>query len=401
MPQAAYILATITGRDKPGITSAMTKILADSQVTIIDIGQAVIHELLSLSILFCLQEHGKKEKAVLKDLLFEANELGMKLDFQVLSESEIPQRHLGEKFTRYVVTILAERIGADALHAVTEIVSQHGFNIDTIQRLSEGEFACVEMIISSNQDLSKGNLKKDLLEISFRSQVDVALQEDGPFRRMKRLIAFDMDSTLIQNEIIDELARERGVFEQVSEITESAMQGKLDFQESLRQRVALLKGLTPEDLKNVAARIQITPGAKELTLMLKKLGYKIALISGGFTHFAERLRSELHLDYVYANELEMDKGVATGVVKAPIVDAQRKADLLEVIAQNERISLDQVIAVGDGANDLKMLEKAGLGIAFNAKAMVRERADLSYNQKNLRSIMHLLGFRTAEINRFI
>ena len=401
MSKSAYILATISGRDKPGITAAVTKILAESKVTIIDIGQAVIHELLSLSILFSLEDDENEGKAVLKDLLFEANELGMKLDFQLLKDSEIPTRHLKPKLLRYVVTILAEKIGAEALHSVTNIVSKWGFNIDTIQRLSEGEFACVEMIISSDKEFSKNGLKKELLEISFRSHVDVALQEDGPFRRMKRLIAFDMDSTLIQNEIIDELAKERGVFDEVSKITESAMQGKMDFQESLTKRVALLKGLKPDDLKRVADRIQITPGAKELIVMLKKLGYKVALISGGFTHFAERLRSELQLDYVYANELEMDHGVVTGTVRSPIVDAQRKADLLEVIAQNERISLDQVIAVGDGANDLKMLEKAGLGIAFNAKALVREKADLAYNQKNLRSILHLLGFRTEEIKRFI
>jgi phosphoserine phosphatase len=395
----SYVLATFSGRDKPGITSAMTKILAEAEVTIVDIGQAVIHELLSLSILFSMND--TDGRGVIKDLLFEANELGMKLDFQILKEEDIPQRHLTEKAIRYVVTILAERIGAEALHAVTQIVSKSGFNIDTIQRLSEGEFACVEMIISSDKEISRVNLKKELLEISFKSQVDVALQEDGPFRRMKRLIAFDMDSTLIQNEIIDELAKERGVFDKVGTITEQAMQGKIDFQESLRQRTALLAGLTPEDLRKVADRIQITPGAKELTGMLKKLGYKIALISGGFTHFAEKLRSELQLDYVYANELETTNGILTGQVKSPIIDAQRKADLLEVIAQNERISLDQVIAVGDGANDLKMLEKAGLGIAFNAKPVVRESADLSYNQKNLRSILHLLGFRTAEINRFI
>jgi phosphoserine phosphatase len=257
------------------------------------------------------------------------------------------------------------------------------------------------MIVScaARDDSDQGvvKMKKELLGIAKKLSVDIALQAEGLYRRAKRLIVFDMDSTLIQSEVIDELARHKGVYNEVAAITHAAMNGKMDFDESLKKRVAKLKGMSQADLLEVFQKVELTPGAEDLLRVLKKLGYKIGLISGGFSFVAERLKTKLGIDYVYANNLESKDGLLTGNVIPPIVNAQRKADLLDVIAQQEQVELDQVIAIGDGANDLPMLEKAGLGIAFNAKPTVREKADLSINQKNLKAVLYLLGLEERDL----
>ncbi|MBL7714095.1 MAG: phosphoserine phosphatase SerB [Bdellovibrionales bacterium] len=402
-PTAAHksvVLITVAGPDAPGITSQLTGILADGGTTILDIGQAVIHGLLSLSILFELNEAEARDKTIIKDLLFKATELGMKLDFRVMKPDEITQKQKHKAY-HYAVTLMAERVSAPALHHVTAALAKNKINIDEIARLSEDEFSCVEMLVSTEAEVDRRRLRKELLEIASQSQVDIALQAEGLYRRAKRLVVFDMDSTLIQNEVIDEFARECGAFEAVSEITHTAMKGKMEFDESLRLRVEKLKGLTNAQMDRVFSRIQLTPGAKDLIRVLKQLGYKTALISGGFTSIADRIKSELGIDFAYANQLEMSQGVATGKVIPPIVNAQRKADLLDLIAQQERIHLDQVIAIGDGANDIPMLEKAGLGIAFNAKAVVRERADLSLSQKSLKSVLYLLGISGRDLQEIL
>jgi phosphoserine phosphatase len=396
-PKRSVVLITVSGPDAPGITSSLTGILAQGDVQILDIGQAVIHHQLSLSILFEIEAERNDANSVIKDLLFKATELGMRLKFRVLEPSVAREGPLAPKAFRYAITLIADRIGAHALHEVTSVVARYGLNIDEIVRLSEGQFGCVELQTSAARALDQRALKKELLTIAKRGGVDIALQSEGLFRRAKRMVVFDMDSTLIQGEVIDEFARELGVFDQVAEITERAMQGKMPFDESLRLRCEKLKGLSTDDIERVASRIQLTPGAEDLMRVLRSLGYKTALISGGFMVVAERFKERLGIDYAYANVLEMDRGRATGRVIPPIVNAQRKADLLDVIAQNERIHLDQVIAVGDGANDLLMLEKAGLGIAFNAKPTVREKAEFALNQKNLRSILHLLGFSGRDL----
>lgn len=392
----AVVLVTVSGPDAPGITSELTGILSQGGITIIDIGQAVIHKLLSLSILFEIP-NGEEEKSVIKDLLFKATEMGLKLEFRVLTDEVARNGHLPAKAYRYAVTLIADCVSAIALHEVTAVLARHGVNIDTIERLSEGEFSCVEMIVSTAKEVDRSGLKMELLGIAKNQQVDIALQAEGLYRRAKRMVVFDMDSTLIQSEVIDEFARELGVFSEVSAITEAAMRGKIGFDESLQQRVSKLKGLTTDQIDSVFKRIQLTPGADDLIRVLKNLGYKTALISGGFMNVAERLRDRLSIDYAYANVLELDRGRATGRIIPPIVNAQRKADLLDVISQQERIHLDQVIAIGDGANDLLMLERAGLGIAFNAKPIVRERAALSINQKNLRSVLYLLGISGRDL----
>lgn len=390
---ATTVLVTVSGRDAPGITAQLMSTLALSQLKIEDMGQTVLHGLLSLS--FVLKVNAADQNPI-KDLLFKAHELGMKLDFQVLTTSSQSERPF-----HYAVTLLAHQISCEALEAVTSYVAKQNANIETIKRLSETDFSCVEMGISSKEQIDQAKFRKDLLTIANQKGVDIGFQKEGLFRKTKRLVALDMDSTLIQSEVIDEFARERGVYEKVADITREAMKGNLVFDESLRRRVALIEGLTQEQVDNVFRRTELTPGVEELIRVLKKLGYKIALLSGGFTCIADRLRDKLGIDYIYANQLEFVDGRATGKVIPPIVNAQRKADLLDVIAQREQILLEQVIAIGDGANDLPMLEKAGLGIAFNAKPLVREKADLSLNQKNLRSIFYLLGLSARDVQEVL
>jgi phosphoserine phosphatase len=414
----SMILFTASGADTPGITSELTGILAKRNARVIDIAQAVIQNLLSLSILFEItgdpSTTGSQDQC-LQELTKKAESLHLQVTVQVDRKKSQQERSAAKKTSQesvqetitmhYAVTLIADVISAQALHEVTQALANRRFNIDAIKRLSEGSFSCVEMIVSGEAPTSGGpsleeflhQTKAELLTIAQTLNVDIALQAEGLYRRAKRLVVFDMDSTLIQGEVIDELAREKGVYDEVAAITHDAMNGKMDFNESLRQRVAKLKGLSQPDLNQVLARIELTPGAEDLIGVLKKLGYKIALISGGFTFVADQLKGRLGLDHVYANQLEIQNGTLTGKTIGPIVNAQRKADLLDEIAQKEHIALDQVIAIGDGANDLLMLEKAGLGIAFNAKKTVREKADLSINQKNLRSVLYLLGLSEKDL----
>ncbi|MBN23257.1 MAG: phosphoserine phosphatase SerB [Bdellovibrionaceae bacterium] len=389
MSHSPAILITVSGPDSPGITSALTKVLSDSQAKILDIGQSVIHGLLSLSILFESKEGGHN---TLKELLFKSTEMGLKMDFKLIQSQETKNAPK----TRYAITLIGDDISASALHEVTEVLAQTTTNIDTIERLSQSDFGCVQMLLSSETPINQSDLRKKLLEIARIQKVDIALQTEGLFRRAKRLVVMDMDSTLIQNEVIDEMAKHLGVYDEVASVTEKAMNGAMDFDESLKLRVSKLKGMKESDTHEVFQKLKLTSGAEDLIRVLKKLGYKIALISGGFSIVADQFKEKLGIDYAYANQLEMINGICTGNVIPPIVNAQRKSDLLEVIAQQENIHLNQVIAIGDGANDLQMLEKAGLGIAFNAKPVVSQQADLSYNQKNLKSILYLLGIPSHE-----
>jgi len=401
------VLVTCSGKDTPGITSKITGVLARHGLEIVDIGQAVLHGWLSLSVLFQQQPGGTPksgpspltptEKAALDEIRALATTLQLKFETQTF------QDHEAEALPayRYAVTLISSRVSAQALHTVTEVLARHRVNINEIERLSESEFGCVELLLSSDSKLDRHALKTELLTAARAEGVDLALQAEGLYRRAKRLVAFDMDSTLIQSEIIDEFARKLGRYDEVAQITKLAMQGKVPFSEALSQRVACLKGLTQEQIDAVFQETELTPGAEDLIRVLKKMGYKIALISGGFSCIADRLKTRLGIDYAYANHLILRDQKATGQVLPPIIDAQRKADLLEVIAQQEGIHLDQVIAVGDGANDLLMIEKAGLGIAFNAKPAVNARADLALNQKSLKSILYLLGISGRDVSEVL
>ncbi|WP_432822094.1 phosphoserine phosphatase SerB [Trichloromonas sp.] len=388
------ILLTLIGPDRTGIIAAVTGQIAAAGARIRDIEQTVTHTLLSLSVLIDFPTGESDQKPLIKELLFLSKELGLDLDFQVIGEAEYRR-----KTTRhaYVVTILGGEVNAAALARVSGILADNAVNIERISKLTQGQLRCVEFLITTPPDLDVKSMTRTLLHAGASLGVDIAVQKESLYRRAKRLVVMDMDSTLIQVEVIDELARVAGVGEQVAAITERAMNGELDFQGSLRERVALLKGLRADALEQVYRNIPLTPGARNLVTILKRLGYKTAVISGGFKFFTDRLKDDLGLDYAYANQLEIVDGVVTGGVVGPIVDGARKACLLEEIAEKEGVTLDQVIAIGDGANDLPMLGRAGLGIAFNAKARVREQADFHINQQNLDSILYLLGLSEREM----
>jgi phosphoserine phosphatase len=397
------ILVHVTGGDRPGLTAELSGVLAGYDVDVLDIGQVVIHNFLTLGILIRLPANAEP---VLKDLLFKAHELGVTMRLHPLAEDGYSS-WVGEAHKpRYIITLLARSVSSTQIAAITKVVSEAGLNIDTIHRLSgrvpldcndyECSRGCVEFSVRGTPE-DVAELRGKFLEISSRMMVDIGFQEDNIFRRNRRLVAFDMDSTLIQAEVIDELAKEAGVGDRVAAITESAMRGELDFKQSLRKRLSLLEGLDESVLQKVADRLPMSEGAEKLISNLKNVGYKIAILSGGFTYFGEILRQRYGIDYVYANELEIKDGKLTGKAVGDIVDAQKKAELLQSIADQEGISLQQVIAVGDGANDLPMLNLAGLGIAFHAKPKVKQGARQAISTLGLDAILFLLGMRSRDV----
>jgi phosphoserine phosphatase len=388
------VLVTVTGRDRPGVTATLTGILAEKEAALADIEQVVVQGQLTL----CLLVDLPRSRDVLKELLFAAKQLGMELDFKpVLSDPGMVGEAARPDEQQYVITAIAPSLGASHIHAIASTLATEGANIEKISRLSEGALGSVEIYATLPRAGDKEKLKRSLLAQAMRASFDVSLQREGLYRRSKRLVVMDMDSTLIRMEVIDELARAAGVHDQVAAITERAMQGQMNYEESLRQRVALLRGLDAAVLDKIAGELPLTEGAETLVRVLKRLGYRIAIISGGFSRAAEALKRRLDLDYAFSNTLEVEGGKLTGRVVGPVVNAQRKAELLELIAQLEGVLLDQVIAVGDGANDLLMLERAGLGIAFHAKSKLREAADTSISAAGLDAILYLLGISAREI----
>ena len=394
---ADRVLITVTGPDRTGVTATLTGILSQQGATLHDIEQVVVQGQLTL----CLLVDVPETRDVLKELLFSAKQLGMELDFKPVATSDADGE--GRPATtpnegrRYVITAIGRTLGAGHLHAIASALAAEGANIEKIGRLSENTLASVEIHALLPPGRDADALKRTLLSVATSAGFDVSLQRESLYRRSKRLVVLDMDSTLISIEVIDELARAAGVGADVSRITERAMQGEMDYDESLRQRVGLLAGLDVAVLDKLAANLPLTDGAETLVRVLKRLGYKIAVISGGFSRAAAALKRRLGVDYAYSNNLEVSGGKLTGRVVGPIVNGQRKAELLETIAQAEGVLLDQVIAVGDGANDALMLERAGLGIAFHAKPKLRETADTSISAAGLDAILYLLGFSAREL----
>lgn len=396
------ILISITGQDRPGLTASVMAILAKYGAQVLDIGQADIHSTLSLGILMRLD--GMHSWQVMKELLFKATELGVNIDFSPISDDEYESwvNHQGKN--RYILTLIGRSLSARQIEATTKIIAEQGLNIDSILRLTgrmsikhpeRNVRACIEFSLRGNP-ADTAAMQKELMNMSQEMAVDFSFQHDDMYRRMRRLICFDMDSTLIQTECIDELAKRAGVGDKVSEITARTMHGEIDFKESFKERVALLKGLDASVLKDIAENMPITEGTDRLMSVLKTCGYKIAILSGGFTYFGEYLRKKYGIDYVYANELEIgDDGKLTGRYVGDIVDGQRKAELLKLIAQVERVNLAQTIAVGDGANDLPMIGEAGLGIAFHAKPRVVANAKQSINTMGIDGILYFLGFKDS------
>ena len=397
------VLINITGVDRPGLTAAITGVLAQGGVNILDIGQAVIHDTLSFGILVEIPD-SEQGKAVLKDILFKGYELEQQVRFTPVSEEDYQQWVGNQGKKRHIVTLLTRKVTAGQLQAVSSITAKYGLNIDHIDRLSgrmpldtpadKGK-GCIEFSVRG-EAADPQALRAEFLSVAQELNVDIAFQEDSLFRRNRRLAVFDMDSTLIEAEVIDELAKAAGVGEQVSAITERAMAGELDFRASFKERLALLKGLDVSVLDSIGASLRLTEGAETLFAELKRLGYKTAILSGGFTYFAKQLQTKLGIDYVFANELEVVDGKCTGVAIEPIVDAQRKADLLKELAHKEGLCLEQTIAVGDGANDLPMLAIAGLGVAFRAKPLVKQSAKQAISTLGLDGVLYLLGFRDRD-----
>ncbi len=401
-PQTRVLHIDITGHDHPGVTHSLTAILAGANVRILDIGQAVIHEALALGMLVELTDE-MKSSTLLTDLLLEAHRLGVQIRFTAVTNEEYDAWVRAQGKGRHIVSVLGPALTASHLEAVSGVIARAGLNIDRIDRLS-GRVpldsnglgrTCVEF--STSGDIaSDDDFRTALMALTQDFDLDVAFQHDTVYRRNRRLVAFDMDSTLIQTEVIDELARLAGVGEQVSAITEAAMRGELDFQGSFRRRVALLKGLPESALQTVVDSVPLMDGAERLISTLRRLGYKTAILSGGFTFMGRELQRRLGIDYLHSNELDIVAGVVTGEVKGEIVDGARKAHYLSQIAQLEGLSMEQVIAVGDGANDLPMLRLAGLGIAFRAKPVVRQSARQAISTMGLDGILYLLGVRDRE-----
>lgn len=398
------ILIQISGTDRNDLLTAVMAQLAVAQVTILDICQSVIHNELSLSVLIEVSEQ-HTGSPVLKNLLFWAHNQGLNLKFSPISEDDYEGWVSMQGRKRYILTLLGRTISAVNLESLARIISGHGLSIDGINRLSGRRSlthppatprACVEFSVRGTPaDISA--MRAEFLELSRNQGIDIGFQEDNAFRRIRRLVCFDMDSTLIQAEVIDELAKRAGAGAEVAAITERAMRGELDFSQSLRKRVGLLKGLPESVLGEVAASLTLTEGAERLVRTLKDLGYSIAILSGGFGYFGRYLQNRLGIDYVHANELEIQDGLLTGGLTGEIVDGQGKARLLREIAAREQISLAQVIAVGDGANDLPMLDIAGLGIAFHAKPVVRQGAGQAISNMGLDGVLYFLGLRDREI----
>jgi len=397
------LLINVSGPDKPGVTSSISEILARYEVNILDVGQAVIHNTLSLGMVVDVPTDAEASP-ILKDILFRCHELDMAVRFTPIDTDNYEEWVSEQGKARYIVTLLSRVVTSQQIAAITNIVAANELNIDNINRLSgrisldntnQDQKACVEFSVRGvPKDINA--MRAEFLSVAQKLGVDIAFQKDNAYRRNRRLVCFDMDSTLIEAEVIDELAKHAGVGDQVAAITEQAMLGEIDFTESFRRRVALLKGLDESVLKTIAEQLPITEGAERLISTLKALGYKTAILSGGFTYFGHYLQQRLGIDYVHANELAIENGKVTGEVKGIVVDGLRKAELLRELAALENLNLEQVIAVGDGANDLPMLNLAGLGIAFRAKPIVKESAEQAISTLGLDGILYLLGVRDRD-----
>jgi phosphoserine phosphatase len=382
---------TVSGPDQPGITSAFSKILVDNHVEVVDIEQASLQDFLGLSFLLDMSEAKQSKDGVLKDLLFEASRLRLTLNFRLFSEKEMKARNSKNLF---ILTYFGD---TRALAELSNILAEENANIEMISNLTRHCASCVELTINVNEVMNLGRLKAKVLAKSHELNIDLALQKMEAYRKNKRLVFFDMDSTLVDMEIIDEMAQRAGVFKEVARITEKARRGDIDFEEALVQRVALLKGLKVEELEKIRNEMKLSEGAEDLVETLKRLGYKLGLVSGGFDYFADYLKGKLGLDFAFANQLEIKNGALTGKVLGKIVDNTYKAKIVHMVASREGVLLDQTVAIGDGANDVLMLGQAGLGIAYNAKERLMRAANMSLGQARLKNILYILGLSEEEM----
>ena len=386
-----FVMVTVSGPDQPGITAMFSRILVENQVEIVDIEQASLQDFLGLSFLLDMSGAKQSKDGVLKDLLFEASRLHLTLNFRLFSEKELKARNDKNLF---VLTYFGD---TRALAEISNILAEENANIEMISNLTRHCASCVELTIDVNGVKNLGHLKERVIAKSHELNIDLALQKMEAYRKNKRLVFFDMDSTLVDMEIIDEMAQRAGVFKEVSRITEKAMRGDIDFEESLTQRVALLKGLRVEELEKIRNDMKLSEGAKDLVDTLKRLGFKLGLVSGGFDYFSDFLKEKLGLDFSYANQLEIKSGILTGKVLGKIVDNTYKAKIVNMVSNEEGVLLDQTVAIGDGANDVLMLGQAGLGIAYNAKERLERAANMSLGRTRLKNILYILGISDEEM----
>jgi phosphoserine phosphatase len=400
------VLINVTGKDKPGLTAQLTASIANFDISILDMGQAVIHDYLSLGILIEIPEE-HKSASILKDLLYTAHKLGIAVQFTPIDAERYEEWVEQQAHKRRIITMLGRKLTAGQIARVASTIAEHGLNIDVITRLSARVSllnpdpepkACIQFKVSGNLNDTQ-QFRHRLLTLSEETGCDIAFHMDTVYSQNRRLVAFDMDSTLVQAEVIDLLAREAGTEQEVARITEAAMRGEMDFRESLMRRVSLLKGLAESSLAKVALDLVLTEGAERVVSFLKGLGYKVGIISGGFDYFGKLLQTRLGIDYVFANQLEIAGGVLTGRLKGDIIDGPRKAEILKTLAVVENLNLEQTIAVGDGANDLPMLSVAGLGVAFHAKPIVRANADESISSVGLDGLLYLMGISERKIRQ--
>jgi phosphoserine phosphatase len=398
------ILIHFSGRDRPGLIAELTAILASHHTCVLDIGQAVVHEMLSLGLMVEIPRD-ESFRGVQDALVAKSKTLHLQVNFTSVTRTDLDDWIAAQGKGQFIVTILGRSISANHLACVSAIIAEHGLNVDRVDRLSgrlslavhtPDANACVELTVSGDPS-SEPSMRAAFLAKAHDLKIDIAFQRESIFRRNRRLFAFDMDSTLIEGEVIDELAKLAGVADEVVKVTEATMRGEIEFQESFRRRVALLRGLGESRVRELLAAIPLVEGAEQLIGTLKMLGYKTAILSGGFNFFAQHLQTRLGIDYVFANDLDIADGVVTGEVRMPIVDGPRKAELLREIARLENISLEQVVAVGDGANDLPMLGIAGMGIAFRAKPLVRQTASHAVSFLGLDSLLYLIGVRDRDL----
>jgi phosphoserine phosphatase len=386
-----FVMVTVSGPDQPGITAAFSKILVDNHVELVDIEQASLQDFLGLSFLLDMSGAKQSKDGVLKDLLFEASRLHLTLNFRLFSEKEMKARNSKNLF---ILTYFGD---ARSLAEISNVLAEENANIEMISNLTRHCASCVELTINVNEVKNLSQLKARVLAKSHELNIDLALQKMEAYRKNKRLIFFDMDSTLVDMEIIDEMAQKAGVFKEVSRITEKARRGDIDFEEAIVQRVALLKGLKVEALKTIRNEMKLSEGAEELVETLKRLGFKLGLVSGGFDYFVDFLKERLGLDFAFANQLEMKDGVLTGKVLGKIVDSTYKAKIVNMVSSQEGVFLDQTVAIGDGANDGLMLGQAGLGIAYNAKEKLERAANMSLGRARLKNILYILGISEEEM----
>jgi len=388
------VVLHVAGPDRPGVTARLAEVIAEEHGSLIDIGQSVVHGYLVLSAIVDIPPNSN----TLKRLLFAVGDLGLRLEVSPFGhDRESPRATVA-----VAVTLLGSLRDGKAMAAVTQFMAGRGMNIREIRSIGDAQLEGLELIVdlapgkSSSADIRV--LRGELLSLGMTLGVDLAAQRDDIFRRNKRLVCMDVDSTFVRGEFIDELADLAGVKAQVAKITERAMRGELDFRQALNERVQLLAGVSIEQVHQVADRAELTSGAERFVQVLKGLGYKIGLVSGGFTIFVDQLKAAFDLDFAFSNELEVADGKLTGRVRGAVVDAERKAQVLKDMAQAFRFRLAQSVAIGDGANDVLMLQTAGLGIAFRAKPKLREAAHMSLNNERLDALLVLMGYNAGGLH---